>query len=286
MSLPHDLCDDFIEYPALIRHPLDWKTKSADFPSDLKIIVHNGVGGTPAFHEVHLRILSMLSDFFYKFVVNADHAQSNSFNSLSDTIGDITSEGDISVRLQGGHSCRVGSLSQSVSSLKEQIGKLFCLPVHEQRLFFCHGDKELVEDWRSLAGCGLQKDDTLLLVQGQPWLQFEPSIKTLTLHLPEVCARCILNPFVLFDYCLSREDFLFSFALDRLFERLLEAMYRFGREPAVCLESFARGLEPDEALGALWLAGRLEMPALQEAAAARLREATAVVGETSISKFC
>ena len=59
-------------------------------------------------------------------------------------------------------------------------------------------------------------------------------------------------------------------------------MYRFGREPAGCLESFARDLQPDEALGALWLAGRLEMPALQEAAAARLREAVTTAGEAAI----
>ena len=67
----------------------------------------------------------------------------------------------------------------------------------------------------------------------------------------------------------------------RIFERLLSAMYRFGRKPAGCLESFARDLQPDEALGALWLAGRLEMPALQEAAAARLRVAPITAGEAA-----
>ena len=51
-------------------------------------------------------------------------------------------------------------------------------------------------------------------------------------------------------------------------------MYRFGRDPA-CFEALARGLPPDEALGALWLAGRLEMPALQRAVAARLHKLNA-----------
>jgi len=46
-------------------------------------------------------------------------------------------------------------------------------------------------------------------------------------------------------------------------------MYAFGRDRG-SFEALARGLQPDEALAALWLAGRLEMPALQEAVAARL----------------
>ncbi len=60
----------------------------------------------------------------------------------------------------------------------------------------------------------------------------------------------------------------------RVFERLLDAMYRFRREPA-SIEALARGLAPDEALGALWLAGRLQMPLLQKVLAGRLHEATA-----------
>ena len=50
---------------------------------------------------------------------------------------------------------------------------------------------------------------------------------------------------------------------------LLEAMYRFGRDPA-CFQAWLQPLRPDQALAALWLAGRLQMPALQQAAAARL----------------
>ena len=46
-------------------------------------------------------------------------------------------------------------------------------------------------------------------------------------------------------------------------------MYLFVRDHA-SFEALARGLQPDEALAALWLAGRLEMPALQRAVAARL----------------
>ena len=51
-------------------------------------------------------------------------------------------------------------------------------------------------------------------------------------------------------------------------------MYRFRRE-AASLEALARGLAPDEALGALWLAGRLQMPLLQEALAEAMHAATA-----------
>jgi hypothetical protein len=49
-------------------------------------------------------------------------------------------------------------------------------------------------------------------------------------------------------------------------------MYRFGSDSAGCFRDFAKDLAAEEALAALWLAGRLDMPALQLAAASRLDE--------------
>ena len=46
-------------------------------------------------------------------------------------------------------------------------------------------------------------------------------------------------------------------------------MYRFGRERD-SFQLLAQRLQPDVALGMLWLAGRFEMPELQRAVAARL----------------
>ena len=46
-------------------------------------------------------------------------------------------------------------------------------------------------------------------------------------------------------------------------------MHRFRRDPA-CFQAWLQPLRPDQAPAALWLAGRLQMPALQQAAAARL----------------
>jgi hypothetical protein len=46
-------------------------------------------------------------------------------------------------------------------------------------------------------------------------------------------------------------------------------MYRFGRERDA-FRGLAARLPPDEALGMLWLAGRLEVAELQQAAAEKL----------------
>ncbi len=61
----------------------------------------------------------------------------------------------------------------------------------------------------------------------------------------------------------------------RVFELLLDAMYRFRRDDAFSFQKLAWDLDIDQVLGALWLAGHLEMPVLQQAAAARLHAATA-----------
>ena len=47
-------------------------------------------------------------------------------------------------------------------------------------------------------------------------------------------------------------------------------MYSFGSNPA-CFDNFVRHLQADEVLGALWLAGHLRIPALQQAAVERIQ---------------
>ena len=187
--------DNFIEYPQLTRHPNDWRSKSTDFPSDLDIIVEDGVSARPNVYSVHLRVVSMLSDFLFKIAVKPLDTQTNLLKAVET---DLLLEGDIALKLQDGRSFRIGILSQSLCSMKEQIKSSFGIRACEQRLFLCRDsadNQELKEDWRSLAGCGLQKDDTLLLMPREPWQHYDSSSKALTLRLPEICARCLQSPF-------------------------------------------------------------------------------------------
>ena len=57
--------------------------------------------------------------------------------------------------------------------------------------------------------------------------------------------------------------------LYRAFEDLVDGMYRFGHERD-SFQLLAQRLNPNVALGMLWLAGRFEIPELQRAVAARL----------------
>jgi hypothetical protein len=128
--------------------------------------------------------------------------------------------------------------------LKGQVNKALGISEQRQRLFYrkvnC-SEVELDEEWRSLAGCGVKRGDTLMLVVREPWQRTETDkddaqTTTVRLTLPEACVG--------------------------VFEAVLDYMYRFHRDPRA--EHTLPDLSAESALGALWLAGRLEMAELQE----------------------
>ena len=82
---------------------------------------------------------------------------------------------------------------------------------------------------------GVKKGDALSLIVREPWQRTDQASRTVHLALPEPC--------------------------EAVFEAVLGYMYdeRARRESS----SMAEGLAPDRALGALWLAGRLEMARLK-----------------------
>ena len=160
-------------------------------------------------------------------------------------------DGDVQIKMQDGTNTWTGSITGTVLELKEQIGQVMNISEQRQRLLFQNAqgsEVELDEDWRSLAGCGVKRGDTLMLVVREPWQRTETDnddaqTTTVRLTLPEACVG--------------------------VFEAVLDYMYRFHRDPRA--EHTLPDLSAESALGALWLAGRLEMAELQEQVMAHLQ---------------
>ena len=186
---------DFIEYPRLVdRIPASCRDQKEDFPSDITILVEEKGSSNCMTFPAHLRILSQSSDVFY-FLPLTQTLPSNhlkkTFTSGKKSPCDGENAGDITLRTPDGSCLRMGSLSQPLSTLKAEIQDMLGIPIFEQHLFRTsqsQDNKPIEDDWRSLAGCGLRRDDTLLLMQ-ETWQRYEASSKTLTLRLPKICAR-------------------------------------------------------------------------------------------------
>jgi hypothetical protein len=159
----------------------------------------------------------------------------------------------VQLKTQDGVTTRIGRVTDTVSDLKGQVNKALGISEQRQRLFYrkAQGSEvELDEDWRSLTGCGVKRGDTLMLVVREPWQRTEmdnddAQTTTVRLTLPEACVG--------------------------VFEAVLDFMYRFHRDPLA--EHTLPDLSAESALGALWLAGRLEMAELQEQVVEHLQEA-------------
>jgi hypothetical protein len=173
--------DDFIEFPELILPALDRGAQP-----DLKILLDDGKSVNEVC-SVHLRAMSMPSDFFYMLAVTGDSSEVQTDPPNRPT-SDSPRSGDINLKLHDGSCFRMGSLTRPLSAFKEQVLESLGVALYDQILLRPDG-RELGDDWRSLADLGLKKDDALLLVQRQPWQRYDPSSKTLTLHLPDDCAR-------------------------------------------------------------------------------------------------
>ncbi len=229
--------NDFQEFEHLKAKSRHWKTESDKSASDCTLVVESDAGHSKVY-QVHLRDLSGSADLFYRIAVAVTP---QSLCTLSTVIqSDLPREGDIELKLQDGSSFSIGCLSNTICSLKEQIQAFLGILAADQRLFPCHcsiQDTELVDDWRSLAACGLSKGDTLLLMRRQ-WLQYDPSSRTLKMKLPDPCSRCI-SPLSLR---------LLVFSLTNSFMRLppqplrADAMYRFCSDSAGCFRDFAEDL--------------------------------------------
>ena len=208
---------DFIEYPFLDKPPFDWRNKSDESASDCIIILHSRFKTSTDCirkYNVHLRILSMSSDYFYKIPM----INSQSQRCISSEVLECSDpcDGDLNIKFEDGKCCLMGSISQSLSELKQQIQERFEIPFFEQRLTPSRADDprgSQMHDWRSLAASGFRKGDTLLLVR-EPWQQYDPSTKTLVLHLPDVCIRCVMAVIALcmHSWLLRRERFSCRFS--------------------------------------------------------------------------
>jgi len=190
---------DFIEYPALNRPPYDWRNKLDESSADCIIVLQkkNAKEDVSADcvkkYYVHLRVLCLSSDFFYKIPARNTKDRQN-VSAVLEYSSD-SSCGDLHIRFQDGSSFRMGNIMLPFSMLKNQIQERFRIPVFEQMLLPSNRDcsrDSLLQDWRSPAGCGLEAGDSVLLVQ-KPWHQYDPSTKTLTLNLPEICTRHVLE---------------------------------------------------------------------------------------------
>jgi len=256
MSMPSaEPTDDFIEFPGLNRPAVDWRSPSDAHLSDCIIALEDGTENPNKKYPVHLRALCMSAVALYK------HAVRSNLKDLSEKdakhSGLVLCAGDITIKLQDGSSFSMGVLSKPVRILKEQIQECLGIAVYDQRLFHAKENSRsgsLEEDWRTLTGCGLRAGDTLLL-QHQPWQDYDSTSKTLTLHLPEPCIRRARRPRCSRRRSLPRLRPLATALADsrrgRVFERLLDAMYSYSRDLA-SFEALARDLQHDEALAALW----------------------------------
>ena len=229
---------DYIEFTKIDKTLLNWRDLKDPALSDWVIEVCNCESQETKQYRVLARQMSKSSDLFYKIATKALESipASSSFE-------DCRSEGDVTVKLEDGTDINM-QLTQTIRFLKEKILELFSVPVRDQVLSPGRHTEPmplLCEDWRTLAEAGLTKGDSLLVLQ-YSWQRVDPNTKTVRLDLPGPCAEA--------------------------FEDLLDCMYCFGRDP----DPFSRlsSLEPDAMLGALWLAGRLEMPEAQRVIASHL----------------
>ncbi len=141
----------FIEFSLINTVDYDWRANLKEFPSDSTIIVENGSAPSVTY-SVHLRILSMLSDVCYRISSRPMDAIVSYFTDFDEC---ASCDGDLTVKLLDGSTFTIGSLVQLVSILKEKMEELQGIPACDQRMS----------------------------------QQYDPSAKTLTLLLPDVCAR-------------------------------------------------------------------------------------------------
>jgi BTB And C-terminal Kelch len=172
------------------------------------------------------------SGYFFKVATGAAP-------NVTRSLGGSKTAGDIQVKMQDGSSLSVGKISDSLLELKKQVqAACSCgIPVREQRYYVLRESKnvELVEDWRRLSSLGVKAGDTLLLLPREVWQRTDSSSKTVHLSLPAPCVD--------------------------VFERVLDFMYSY-RCDGSCFSKLGE-LTPSSALGALWLAGHLDIVDLQ-----------------------
>ena len=114
--------------------------------------------------------------------------------------------GDITAKLNDGAELQF-ELSETIQSVKLKIQESFKVPARDQVLSPVRHNESmplLSEDWRTLAGAGLAKGDSLFVLQTS-WQRVDPETKRIRLNLPGPCAEA--------------------------FEDLLDCMYCFGRDP-------------------------------------------------------
>jgi hypothetical protein len=229
---------DFDEFNYLDRKrsPLDWRDPLPICASDCKVIINGGAKE----YSIHLEVACRSSKFFFKVAAGISQPAEN-----TPPLVPPASDGDVQLKMQDGTTARIGRVTGTLMELKEQVNKTLGISGHRQRLFYRKAqgaDVELDEDWRTMTSYGVKRGDTVMLVVREPWQRTETAdsgkCQTKTLHfaLPEVCVG--------------------------VFETVLDYMYRFHRDPRA--EHTLPDLSAESALGALWLAGRLEMPELQE----------------------
>jgi hypothetical protein len=174
-----------------------------------------------------------------------------------DVVSKLTSStGDLQVKTRDGTAFKAGSVLGTVLALKQQIRELLGIKESQQRLF--HRDEQgqeqaLDEDWRTLGCSGVKREDTVLVVVREPWQRTDAASKTVHMTVPEPCLGA--------------------------FEHVLEHLYGHYNDPRGA-NALPVGLSAEEVLGAVWLAGHLEMRRLQLQLARRLK--LAVGAETAV----
>ena len=209
---------------------LDWKDRKHASSADCKVIVQ--CEALSKEYRLHLRVLCKSSGFFFK-VANRD-VQAIQFGFTARGKMIACKEGNIQVKLQDGSTVFLGKSTDSLRALKRRVRDTYDIPIENQRYFRVEGNNhyEVRNEWERLS----ENEATLLLIPREPWQRVDLETKTVYLSLPKSC-------------------------LDS-FERILDFMYSYRCDES-CFQKLGE-LSPSSVLPALWLAGHLDIPDLED----------------------
>jgi len=183
-------------------------------------------------HPLGYEVQYARSGFFFK--VASREVQAIRFDITAKGKKIIGKQRAIRIKLQDGSTVYIGKSTDDLCALKRRVRDTYDIPIENQRYFRVEGNShhEVKNEWDRLS----DNDATFLLIPREPWQRVDLETKTIYLSLPKPC-------------------------LDS-FERILDFMYSYR-----CDESSFQKLgevSPSFVLPALWLAGRLDIPDLED----------------------
>jgi hypothetical protein len=219
----------FDEFSSLqsTQRTLDWRDLNAASSADCTVVVN----GVEKEYRLHLRALCKSSGFFFDVLIGTvKPIQVMLKDSIHTGVAGVTH-----IKMQDGSTVSMGEESDTMRDLKNRVNDQHGIPVEYQQYFEMKGSEQvnITEDWKLLS----EYANTLLLIPLEPWQRVDNEKKAVHLSLPKPCVE--------------------------VFERVLDFMYHYRCSSDICLRKLGE-LSPSSALGALWLAGHLDIPDLQD----------------------